>query len=150
MVARIYIADDDAEIRNLLTLCLIDEGHEVFVARDGQAVLDSVIDDPPDVLVLDIGMPKLNGYQVLEGLESYGIRRLTKVLFLTARGSEAERVYGLERGVDRYVAKPFDTGEFVGTVRELLRASQEDLALQRQEELRKATLLARLESVFES
>ena len=148
-MARIYVADDDADIRNLLTLSLVEEGHEVLVAKDGESALDCMIDDPPDLLILDIMMPRMDGFQVLEGLNTYGLRYSTKVLVLTARGAEADRVRGLQRGADRYLAKPFDPGEFIAAVRELLEASAEDLRRDREAELEKARLLARLETVFE-
>jgi DNA-binding response OmpR family regulator len=146
---RIYVADDDADMRNLLTLCLIEEGHEVLVAKDGEAALESLIEDPPDLLVLDIMMPKMNGFQVLEGLASYGLRESVKVLVLTARGAEADRVNGLLHGADRYLAKPFNQDEFRTAVKTLLAASNEELTLEREQELEKARLLATLEAVFE-
>ena len=148
-MARIYVADDDADIRNLLTLSLVEEGHEVLVAKDGESALDHMIDDPPDLLILDIMMPRMDGFQVLEGLNTYGLRHSTKVLVLTARGSEADRVRGLQRGADRYLGKPFEPQEFLGAVRALLGATADDLRRQREEELEKARLLARLETVFE-
>jgi DNA-binding response OmpR family regulator len=148
-MARIYIADDDSDMRNLLTLCLVEEGHEVLVAKDGEAALDSMLEDPPDLLVLDILMPKMDGYQVLEVLTSYGLRTSIKVLVLTAKAAESDRVTGLLRGADRYLAKPFNQVEFMSAVHELLEASNEDLEGRREEELEKARLLATLEAVFE-
>ena len=148
-MARIYIADDDADIRNLLTLSLVEEGHEVTAAKDGEAALESMLEDLPDLLVLDIVMPRMDGLQVLEGLSNYGLRESLKVLVLTGRSSERDRVDGLERGADRYLAKPFDKWEFVSAVRELLDSTGEDVVRRRDEELEKARLLASLESVFE-
>lgn len=148
-MARIYVADDDADMRNLLTLCLIEEGHEVLVVKDGEAALDSIFEDPPDLLVLDIIMPRMDGFQVLEGLVSCGLRDSVKVLVLTSRGAESDRVHGLLHGADRYLAKPFNQVEFQTAVRGVLASSHEELALEREQELEKARLLASLEAVFE-
>ena len=119
-MARIYIADDDSDIRNLLTFTLIEEGHEVLVARDGQMALEAVIDDPPDLLILDIMMPGLDGLGVLEGLRSYGVSSGTKVMILSARGSAADQAEGLRLGADRYVTKPFAPEELMEVVRQML------------------------------
>lgn len=148
-MARIYVADDDPDIRNLLTLSLLEEGHEVLVAKDGESALESIIEEVPDLLILDVMMPRMDGFQVLEGLDTYGLRRETKVLILTVRGSESDRVLGLQKGADRYLGKPFAPDELMVTVRELLAASFEDLRVTRDAELEKAKLLATLESVFE-
>lgn len=148
-MARIYVADDDGSIRSLVTLCLVEEGHEVLAAKDGESILQSVVEEPPDVLVLDILMPRLNGYEVLEALDTYGLTGMTKVLILTAKGAESDRVEGLKRGADGYLAKPFEPAELLSAVTHLLDSSNEDLLSERDEELRKASLLARLESVFD-
>jgi DNA-binding response OmpR family regulator len=148
-MARIYVADDDADIRNLLTLSLLEEGHEVLVAKDGESALESILEEVPDLLILDVMMPRMDGFQVLEGLSQYGLKRETKVLILTARGSERDRIRGLQSGADRYLGKPFAPDEFMATVRELLAASFSDLSAGRQAELEKARLLATLETVFE-
>jgi DNA-binding response OmpR family regulator len=148
-MARIYVADDDADIRNLLTLSLLEEGHEVLVAKDGESALESILEEVPDLLILDVMMPRMDGFQVLEGLSSYGLKRETKVLILTARGSETDRIRGLQGGADRYLGKPFAPDELMATVRELLDSSFSDLTTRREAELEKARLLATLETVFE-
>ena len=148
-MARIYVADDDADIRNLLTLSLLEEGHEVLVAKDGESALESILEEVPDLLILDVMMPRMDGFQVLEGLDTYGLMRDTKILILTARGSEADRILGLQKGAHKYLGKPFHPDELMATVREILEASFEDLRVGRDAELEKARLLATLESVFE-
>ncbi len=148
-MARIYIAEDDADIRQVLTRSLIEEGHEVLATRDGKAALEAVMEEAPDVLVLDIMMPDLDGFEVLDGLQRSGFRSSTRVMILSARNSERERVEGFEHGADMYLTKPFDHDEFVAAVRDLLDASSEELELRRQHEKDKATLLAQLESVFQ-
>ena len=148
-MARIYIADDDADIRNLLTLSLLEEGHEVLAAKDGETALESMLDDQPDLLILDIMMPRMDGFQVLDGLRTYGLHQGLKVLILTARGTESDRIKGLQGGAHRYLGKPFEPEEFLAAVRDLLGSSPEEAGARREEELQKARLLATLESVFE-
>ena len=148
-MAKIYVADDDPDIRNLLTFSLIEEGHEVTVAKDGQMALEAIMKEAPDLLVLDIMMPRLDGLGVLDGLVANGIRDETKVLVLTAKAGEKDRVDGLDRGADRYLAKPFDPEEFLAVVDELLQASSSELAAKREDERNQANLLAQLENMFE-
>ncbi|MEA2497926.1 MAG: two-component system, OmpR family, phosphate regulon response regulator PhoB [Actinomycetota bacterium] len=148
-MARIYVADDDADIRNLLTLSLQEEGHEVLGAENGEAALECILNEPPDLLILDVMMPLMDGFQVLKALDTYALRPAIKVLMLTARGAEADRIRGLQEGADRYLGKPFEPAELMATVQEILEASSEELRRNKEDDLEKARLLERLESVFE-
>ena len=148
-MARIYIADDDADIRNLLTFTLIEEGHEVLAAKDGQMAVEAIVNEPPDLLVLDMMMPRLDGLGVLKALDAAGVLDTTKVLVLTARTAERDRVEGFERGADLYLTKPFDPDELVDAVRALLDSTHADLQARREAERDKASLLAQLDAVFE-
>ena len=148
-MARIYIAEDDADIRSILMHSLLEEGHEVAAAKDGRSAIDAIVGDPPDVLVLDLMMPELDGFAVLEALYTRGVRDKTRVLILSAKNSEAERVEGFEHGADLYLTKPFEHEEFVAAVTDLLEFSPEDLQELRDQEQRKAALLAQLESLFQ-
>ena len=148
-MARIYIADDDADIRNLITFTLIEEGHEVLAAKDGQMAVEAIVKDPPDLLVLDMMMPKLDGLGVLRALDAAGVLDSTKVLVLTAKTAEQDRVEGFERGADLYLTKPFDPDELVESVRALLDSTHSELAERREAERDKASLLAQLDAVFE-
>ena len=148
-MARIYIADDDADIRNLITFTLIEEGHEVLAAKDGQMAVEAIVKDPPDLLVLDMMMPKLDGLGVLRALDAAGVLDSTKVLVLTAKSAEQDRVEGFERGADLYLTKPFDPDELVESVRALLDSTHSELAARREAERDKASLLAQLDAVFE-
>jgi len=148
-MARIYIAEDDPDVRSILTRSLVDEGHEVQAAKDGRSALDAVLADPPDVLVLDLMMPELDGFAVLEAVRSGTSTRDVRVLVLTARNSESERVEGFEHGADLYLTKPFDHDEFVTSIADLLSATTEQLVQRRQIERDKALLLAQLETVFQ-
>ena len=118
MSARILVIDDEEDIRNLLDELLRRAGHEVEQAPDGRAGLRALHASRPDLVLLDVSMPELDGWQTLER-----IRDLTDVpvLMLTARGDELERVRGLKAGADDYVTKPFGRQELLARVEALLR-----------------------------
>ena len=147
-MARILVADDDADIRHLVIYALADEGHEVSVAKDGKEALDHVAESPPDLMLLDIMMPEMDGYDVLRALEERGIRSFTKILVLTAKGSERDWKLGYDLGADRYMTKPFDPDELLDTVNDMLNASNDELAAKREQEQDRANLLSQLESIF--
>ncbi|MEA2453145.1 MAG: hypothetical protein QOG04_1855 [Actinomycetota bacterium] len=147
-MARILIADDDADIRQLVIYALADEGHEVSVAKNGQEAVDHMSQSPPDLLVLDIMMPEMDGYDVLRTLDERDIRGLTKILVLTAKGSEHDWKLGYDLGADRYMTKPFDPEELLTTVNDMLTSSNEELEAKREEEQDRANLLSQLESIF--
>ena len=149
-MARILIAEDNAEIRALVSSILIEEGHKVSVAQNGQQALDMMIEDAPDVLVLDIMMPQMDGYTVLKELKTSGIRDTMKILVLTAKTSESDWVRGYKLGADAYVTKPFDIDELTNHVEELLAMTKDQLRVRREQELDKAQLLSRLESIFDT
>src|SRR6267143_897660 len=116
--ARILVIDDDADIRGLVADLLERAGLSVEQAEDGRSGLRALHKTPPDLVVLDVSMPDLDGWQTLER-----IRDLSEVpvLMLTARGDELERVRGLQAGADDYVVKPFGSQELVARVEALLR-----------------------------
>ncbi len=149
-MARILIAEDNAEIRTLVSSILVEEGHKVGVAQNGQQALDMMQDDAPDVLVLDIMMPQMDGYSVLKELKSSGIKEQMKILILTAKTSESDWVRGYKLGADSYLTKPFDTDELINAIEDLLSSTKEQLRVRREAELDKAQLLSRLESIFDS
>jgi two-component system, OmpR family, alkaline phosphatase synthesis response regulator PhoP len=149
-MARILVAEDNAEIRALVSSILIEEGHKVTVAQNGQQALDMMLDDAPDVLVLDIMMPQMDGYTVLKELKNSGIRDSMKILVLTAKTSESDWVRGYKLGADAYVTKPFDIDELTRHVEELLSMTKDQLRVRREQELDKAQLLSRLESIFDT
>jgi two-component system response regulator CpxR len=149
-MARILIAEDNAEIRTLVSSILVEEGHKVGVANNGQQALDMIMADAPDVLVLDIMMPQMDGYTVLKEIKSAGSREGMKILILTAKTSETDWVRGYKLGADAYLTKPFDTDELVNGIEDLLGMTKEQLRVRRDQELDKAQLLSRLESLFDS
>jgi CheY-like chemotaxis protein len=112
--------DDDPVIRGLLEVNLEMEGHDVVSAVDGRDALDKVRADPPDLILLDVMMPNVNGWQVAEALKGDPATRDIPVVFLSARAMEADVRKGEELGVDSYVTKPFDPIELMELVNKLL------------------------------
>lgn len=147
-MARILIADDDPDIRQLVIYTLADEGHEVSVAKDGKEALEHFVASAPDLMLLDIMMPEMDGYDVLRAIEEQDIRGSSRILVLTAKGSERDWKLGYDLGADRYTTKPFDPDELLETVAEMLSASPEELAAKREQEKDRANLLSQLESIF--
>jgi DNA-binding response OmpR family regulator len=148
-VADILIADDDADIRRLLSWILAEEGHQVSVAKDGRSSIETMVMSPPDIVILDLMMPEMNGLSVLREMAEYQVLDSTKVLVLTAKGSETDREAGLELGADRYITKPVEPLEVVIAVRELLALTKDELRVHREKERDKAHLLSQLESIFD-
>ncbi len=121
---RLALVEDDAAIAELVRYNLAAEGHDVAVHRDGESFLKALAADArhaPDLLVLDVMLPGIDGFAVLSLLRAMPAGARTPVLMLTARGSEADKVRGLEAGADDYLAKPFGVNELRARVRALLR-----------------------------
>jgi len=119
-VARVMAVDDDPVIRGLLEVNLEMEGHVVVTAVDGRDALDKVHADPPDLILLDVMMPNVNGWQVAEALKADASTRDIPVVFLSARAMEADVRKGTELGVQSYVTKPFDPIDLMDLVNRLL------------------------------
>lgn len=119
---RLLIIEDELPMRTALQDVLVAEGYRVLTAADGESGLRRAIDEKPDLLLLDIMMPKLDGYAVCSEL-----RRLSNpvpILMLTAKGQVEDRVTGLDAGADDYLVKPFSTEELLARVRALLRRAR--------------------------
>ena len=116
--ARVLVIDDEADIRELLRGLLERAGYVVDEAADGRAGLRAFYATPPDLVLLDVGMPELDGWATLERLRDLSD---VPVIMLTARSGELDRVRGLTRGADDYVAKPFGRQELLARVQALLR-----------------------------
>ncbi len=122
---RLLVIEDDEALANLIVRCLKDESYAVDRASDGQEGEWLAFENPYDLIILDIMLPRKNGIAVLESLREAKIK--TPVLFLTAKDSVEDRVKGLDRGGDDYLTKPFSVEEFLARVRALLRRRHEDL-----------------------
>lgn len=113
------VVDDDEVIRQLIAVNLTLEGFEVLTAVDGRDCLDKVTEASPDVITLDVMMPRLDGWmtatQLRKNPETAGI----KVVLISARAQEDDRAHGRDIGVDAYLTKPFDPAEMIRVVREL-------------------------------
>ncbi len=119
-VARVLAVDDDHVIRGLLEVNLEMEGYEVVTAVDGQDALDKVAEQAPDLILLDVMMPNVNGWQVAEALKSDEATKHIPIVFLSARAMEADVRKGTEIGVESYVTKPFDPIDLMDLVARLL------------------------------
>jgi DNA-binding response OmpR family regulator len=121
-MSRILIVEDDAALLRGLSLNLELEGHGVLAAEDGAAGYALLQQERPDLVILDILLPKLSGFEFCRRARAEGID--VPILMLTARTAEADRVRGLNLGADDYVAKPFSLLELIARVRSLLRRAQ--------------------------
>lgn len=121
MSNKILVVDDDLNICELLKLYLENEGYTSFVANDGQAAVDTFAAKNPDLVLLDIMLPKMDGWQVCRE-----IRKTSSVpiIMLTAKGETFDKVLGLELGADDYVTKPFDAKEVMARIKAVLRRSK--------------------------
>lgn len=119
--ATVLVVEDDPNVRSTLDQLLRFEGYRVLLAGDGQEALETLAADRPDLAVVDVVMPRLDGLSLCRALRRRGDR--LPILVLTARHQVGDRVAGLDAGADDYLAKPFDTEELLARLRALLRRS---------------------------
>jgi two-component system, OmpR family, phosphate regulon response regulator PhoB len=120
----ILVVDDEAEICDLVKYNLAREGYRVVEEHDGEAALERIFKSPPDLLVLDLLLPKLSGLEVLKAIRGEARVRSLPVLVLTARSTEMDKLIGFERGADDYLTKPFSPRELVARVAAILRRTR--------------------------
>ena len=118
-MSRILVVEDEFAMRHALEDLLRSEGHRVIAVADGASGLDRARTEAPDLIVLDVMLPKLDGFAVVEALRRLRVK--TPVLLRTAKGGLTDRVTGLDAGADDYLAKPFEPAELLARVRALLR-----------------------------
>jgi diguanylate cyclase (GGDEF)-like protein len=123
---RILVADDDRDIARFVELNLTLEGFDVELVHDGAEALQRATDDPPDLIVLDVMMPVLDGVEVVRRLRAQAATAAIPVVMLTAKSLSADKVVGLTAGADDYIVKPFDTLELVARVRTTLRRTADN------------------------
>jgi DNA-binding response OmpR family regulator len=117
---RILVADDEIYIVHILEFTLTMEGYEVLTAADGEEALRRVENDHPDLVVLDIMMPKMDGYEVLRRMRADQESRQTPVILLSAKGRPIDRETGLDTGADDYIVKPFSPRRLLEKIQDLL------------------------------
>jgi two-component system OmpR family response regulator len=118
---KVLLVEDDRTLLDVLKYNLTKEGHDVITASDGVEALDVARDKKPDLIVLDVMLPKLDGFEVCRVLR----REMTvPILMLTAKASETDKVVGLELGADDYMTKPFSMREFLARIRAMLRRAE--------------------------
>ena len=120
MTHRILIADDEPNILISLEYLMQREGFTVSLARDGQEALDAILRDPPDLVLLDVMMPRKTGLEVCQAVRADPRLNSVRILMLTAKGRETDVAKGLALGASAYVTKPFSTKDLVARVRALL------------------------------
>lgn len=125
---RVLVVDDDPIIIELLVLNLELEGHDVVTASDGRQALDRAHDADPDLVLLDIMMPEIDGFEVCERLRADPATATLPVVFLSARAHEADLVRGTKVGADAYVTKPFDPMELMELIARLHGAHERERA----------------------
>lgn len=119
-MAKILVVDDEASIVTMLAYNLKKEGYDVVTAEDGEVALEKFESEKPDLLLLDIMMPKMDGYEVCRKIRE---KSNVPIIMLTARADEVDKVVGLEMGADDYVTKPFGNRELIARVKANLRRS---------------------------
>src|SRR5205085_1658504 len=128
LIMRILIVDDEARITRHVSAALLEAGHDPAVVHDGETAIGKAQEEHFDLIVLDVGLPGMNGFEVLKKLRAG--RVASRVLMLTARGELTDRVVGLELGADDYLAKPFAMQELVARIRALSRRFAEEPAIE--------------------
>jgi DNA-binding response OmpR family regulator len=120
MAKRVLVVDDEPNIVASLRFLMEREGFEVELAATGDAALSALEREPADLILLDVMMPELDGFEVCRRIRSNPAWQATKVVMLTAKGREAERDRGMALGADCYVTKPFSTRELIERVKAIL------------------------------
>lgn len=121
MITNILVVDDEPRYVRLMEANLLPEGYQVFKAYDGQKAVEMVAENQPDLVLLDVMMPGLDGFQACERIREFSN---VPIIMVTAKGEEQDRVKGLDRGADDYVVKPFSATELLARVRAVLRRAQ--------------------------
>jgi two-component system KDP operon response regulator KdpE len=118
--SRILVVDDDPQIRRVLRAALIAEGYEPIDARNGEEGLERLREESPDLVVLDVNMPRMNGLQTCRAIRA---QSEIPIIMLTVRGAESDKIEALDAGADDYVTKPFSSPELMARIRAALRRS---------------------------
>ncbi|MGH2412383.1 MAG: response regulator transcription factor [Microcystaceae cyanobacterium] len=120
-MSEVLVVEDSLAQRQMISDLLKDSGLKVTVARDGMEALEQIQKISPDIIVLDIVMPRMNGYEVCRRLKSDPKTKNVPVVMCSSKGEEFDRYWGMKQGADAYIAKPFQAIELIGTIKQLLR-----------------------------
>lgn len=121
-MSKVLVVEDSLTQREMIATLLKKSGLNVSVASDGVEALEHIQKSCPDLVVLDIIMPRMNGYEVCRKIKSDSKTQNTAVVMCSAKKEEFDRYWGMKQGADAYIAKPFHPQELIGTVKQLLRA----------------------------
>lgn len=147
-MAQILLVDDDDLVRGMLGYLFSDAGFTVQEAENGQEALDQLAAVAPDCMVLDLMMPKVDGYAVLRERRKRGLAEGTRVVVLTAKSDTRDAVWCWELGADQFLTKPFDPDALLSIVKGLLELTPEQAAAKRAEGIAEARRLDELEAAF--
>ncbi len=120
---KILVAEDERDIRELIGFTLRFAGFDVFLAKNGEEAVEQAPQLRPDLIMLDVRMPKMTGYEACRALKSNPETRSIPVVILSAKGQDGEIQEGIESGADHYIVKPFAPDELTSRVREILRSA---------------------------
>lgn len=124
---KVLVVDDDPDILDLLDIILADQGFEVAKAGNGEKALEKIQKNPPDLLIVDLKMPKLSGDKVCEKLREDVLLRHMPIIMLTGKSEVKDKVHGIDAGADDYIVKPFEEEELLARVKMVLRRTEQDL-----------------------
>jgi twitching motility two-component system response regulator PilH len=116
----ILVVDDSPTDLRLMASPLAEKGYRVITAVDGEEALEKALRQRPDLIVLDVILPKKNGFQVCRQLKTSPDTKDIKILMVTSKAQDSDRIWGLKQGADAYMTKPFDDEEYLGTVTDML------------------------------
>lgn len=119
-MARILIAEDEEDIRNLIGFTLNFAGHQVTATVNGEQALQEILENRPDLVLLDVRMPRMSGYEACAIIKSNELTRDIPVVFLSAKGQENEIQTGMEKGAQEYILKPFSPGDLIQKINQIL------------------------------
>jgi twitching motility two-component system response regulator PilH len=119
-MAYILVVDDSPTVQQVIAGMLTEGGHEVLTAMDGEEAVQLTVEMHPDLVLLDVILPKLNGYQVCRQIKSMPETADIPVAMLTRKAKESDRQWGMEQGADEYITKPFDANDLLAAIERLI------------------------------
>jgi DNA-binding response OmpR family regulator len=119
-MAKILIADDERDIRDLIMFTLRFAGHEVYATSNGEEAYQAAISGKPDLILLDVRMPRMSGYEACQKIKQNEATCHTPVVFLSAKGQESEMRSGIEAGAEEYILKPFSPEQLIERIGQIL------------------------------